>query len=163
MSSNERGTRIRRFHFKPRPFSNAKTGRYCSVKMDLSVPPRSAHTGICCCCRLSGIGSKAAAPLRLERRAMKMRIFAVLLVLLSGLYCSAQTSGVEGEWQGIKNTPERVIFTGEVTLQSGASCKTCAATSDGSIQGKIVWGLRSAGMKAAPGMAGKAGKIGTEY
>ena len=92
-----------------------------------------------------------------------MRIFAVLLVLLSGLYCSAQTSGVEGEWQGIKNTPERVIFTGEVTLQSGASCKTCAATSDGSIQGKIVWGLRSAGMKAAPGMAGKAGKIGTEY
>lgn len=92
-----------------------------------------------------------------------MRIFAVLLVLLSGLYCSAQTSGVEGEWQGIKNTPERVIFTGEVTLQSGASCKTCAATGDGSIEGKIVWGLRSAGMKAAPRMASKVGKIGTEY
>jgi hypothetical protein len=94
---------------------------------------------------------------------MKMRNFAVLLVLLSGLYCSAQTSGVEGEWQGIKNTPERVVFTAEVTLQSGASCKTCAATGDGSVQGKIVWCLRNAGTKAAPGMAAKAGKLGTEF
>ena len=94
---------------------------------------------------------------------MKVRIFAVLLVLLSGLYCSAQSSGVEGEWQGIKNTPERVVFTGEITLETGAGCKTCAATGDGSIQGKIVWGLRSEGTKAAPGVASKAGKIGTEY
>ena len=94
---------------------------------------------------------------------MKRRNFAVLLVLFSGLYCSAQSSGVEGEWQGIKNTPERVVYTGELTLEAGASCKSCAASGDGSIQGKIVWGLRSAGMKAAPGMAGKVGKIGTEY
>jgi hypothetical protein len=94
---------------------------------------------------------------------MKMRILAVLIALASGLYCSAQTTDVGGEWQGIKNTPERVVFTAEVTLQSGASCKTCAATSDGSIQGKIVWGLRGAGIKPAPGMASKVGKIGTEY
>jgi hypothetical protein len=91
-----------------------------------------------------------------------MRNFAVLLVLLSGLYCAAQSSGVEGKWGGIKNTPERVVFTGEITLETGASCKTCAATGDGSIQGKIVWCLRNAGTKAAPGMAGRAGKLGTE-
>ncbi len=94
---------------------------------------------------------------------MKKLIYTVLFVLLSSMCCSAQSSGVEGEWQGIKNTPERVVFTGEMTLQTGASCKACTATGDGSIQGKIVWGLRSAGMKAAPGMAGKVGKIGTEY
>ena len=92
-----------------------------------------------------------------------MRIFAVLLVLVSAMYCSAQASGVEGQWQGIKNTPERVVFTGEATLETGASCKTCAATGDGSIQGKIVWCLRGPGTKAAPGMAGKIGKLGTEY
>ncbi len=94
---------------------------------------------------------------------MKTRILTVLIFLVSGLYCFAQTLDVEGVWQGIKNTPERVVFTAEVTLESGASCKTCAATGDGSIQGKIVWGLRSAGMKASPEMAGKVGKIGTEY
>jgi hypothetical protein len=93
---------------------------------------------------------------------MKRRIFAVLLVLLSGLYCFAQTSGVEGEWQAFKTTPEGAVFIGKITLQSGSSCKTCAAMGDGSIQGKIVWTLRRAGMKAAPGMAGKAGKTGTE-
>ncbi|MFZ0735432.1 MAG: hypothetical protein ACLQLH_04325 [Terracidiphilus sp.] len=94
---------------------------------------------------------------------MKMRILAVLLVLASGLHCCAQTAGVDGEWQGIKNTPERVVFTGAITLQSGASCKTCAATGDGSIEGKIVWGLRSAGTNTASGMASKVGRIGTEY
>ena len=44
-----------------------------------------------------------------------MRNFAVLLVLMSGLYCSAQATDVDGEWQGIKNTPERVVFTAAVT------------------------------------------------
>lgn len=94
---------------------------------------------------------------------MKIRIFAVLLVLLSGVYGSAQSEGVGGKWQGIKNTPERVVFTGEVTLETGPDCKTCAATGDGSIQGKIVWCLRGPGTKAAPGMAAKMGKLGTEY
>jgi hypothetical protein len=94
---------------------------------------------------------------------MRKLIFTVLFVLVGSIYCTAQSGGVEGKWQGIKNTPERVIFTGEVTLETGAGCKTCAATGDGSIQGKIVWGLRSAGTKAAPGLAGKVGKIGTEY
>jgi hypothetical protein len=94
---------------------------------------------------------------------MKMRIVAVLLVLLSGVYGSAQSDGLEGKWQGIKNTPERVVFTGEATLELGASCKTCAATGDGSIQGKIVWCMRGPGTKAAQGMAAKIGKLGTEY
>jgi hypothetical protein len=94
---------------------------------------------------------------------MKMRIFAVLMALLGGLYCSAQTGGVDGEWRGIWTNPAGFVFTAEITLQTGASCKTCAATGDDSIQGKIVWCLRSAGTKAAPGMAGKAGKLGTEF
>ncbi|MGD0522190.1 MAG: hypothetical protein ABSA48_13105 [Terracidiphilus sp.] len=55
-----------------------------------------------------------------------------------------------------------VVFFGEITLQTGASCKTCAATGDGSIRGKIVWSLRRAGSKPSPGMAGKVGKTGTE-
>ena len=94
---------------------------------------------------------------------MRKLVFAVIFILLSSMYGTAQSSGVEGKWGGIKNTPERVVFTGEITLETGASCKTCAATGDGSVQGKIVWGLRNAGTKAAPGMAGKTGKIGTEY
>lgn len=37
-------------------FAMQKAERFRSVKMDLSVPPHSAHIGTSCCCRLNGNG-----------------------------------------------------------------------------------------------------------
>ncbi len=92
------------------------------------------------------------------------KIFLLTCALLLGaLNSSAQTSSVAGEWHGIWTNPTGFVFTAELTLEAGAGCKTCAATGDGSIRGKIVWTLRKVGSDASEEYAKKVGMTATEY
>jgi hypothetical protein len=50
-----------------------------------------------------------------------------------------------------------------MTLQSGSSCKTCAATGADSVRGTIVWTLRRAAENSPADYAHKVGMTGTEY
>jgi hypothetical protein len=50
-----------------------------------------------------------------------------------------------------------------MTLETGPSCKMCAAVGSGSIRGVIVWTLRKAGAKADPGFAKGLGSSEAEY
>ncbi len=68
-----------------------------------------------------------------------------------------------GEWRGIWTNPTGFVFSAELTLEAGAGCKTCAATGDGSIRGKIVWTLRKAGSNAPEEYAKKVGVPATEF
>ena len=81
---------------------------------------------------------------------MRKLIVLAGLMLLGGMVCPAQTASVTGEWRGIWTNPEGVVFTAEMTLETGPSCKTCAVISEGGIRGRIVWTLRKAGSKATP-------------
>lgn len=81
---------------------------------------------------------------------MKKLIVLASLMLLGGLACPAQTGSVTGEWRGIWTNPEGKVFTAEITLETGPSCKTCAVISEGGIRGKIVWTLRKAGSNSTP-------------
>jgi hypothetical protein len=81
---------------------------------------------------------------------MRKRIVLAGLMLVGGLACPAQTGSVTGEWRGIWTNPEGKVFTAEITLETGPSCKTCAVISEGGIRGKIVWTLRKAGTNTTP-------------
>ncbi len=76
------------------------------------------------------------------------------LILLGGLACGAQTASVAGEWRGIWTNPAGMVFTAEMTLETGPSCKTCAVIGEGGIRGKIAWTLRKAGSNATAESAG---------
>jgi hypothetical protein len=81
---------------------------------------------------------------------MRKRVVLAGLILLGGLVCPAQTSSVTGEWRGIWTNPAGLVYTAEMTLETGPSCKTCAVVSEGGIRGMIVWTLRKAGTNATP-------------
>ena len=81
---------------------------------------------------------------------MRKRIVLAGLMLVGGLACPAQTGSVTGEWRGIWTNPEGKVFTAEITLETGSSCKTCAVISEGGIRGKIVRTLRKAGSNTTP-------------
>jgi len=80
---------------------------------------------------------------------MRKQFFLVGLMLLTGLACSAQTASVTGEWRGVWTNPKGMVFSAEMTLETGPGCKTCAVISEGGIRGRIVWTLRKAGTNAS--------------
>ncbi len=94
---------------------------------------------------------------------MKKWIVLAGLILLGGLACPAQTASVAGEWRGLWRNPKGLVYTATMTLETGPSCKTCAVTGEGGIQGKIVWTLRRAGANASDTYASKVGMTGTEF
>jgi hypothetical protein len=93
---------------------------------------------------------------------MRKQIVLASLVLLGGLACAAQTVNVAGEWRGIWTSPDGLVFSATMTLETGKGCKTCAVVGNGAVWGKIVWTLRSAGPNPSPEFAAKVGKTATE-
>jgi hypothetical protein len=100
---------------------------------------------------------------RQERRVMRNRILLAGLFLLGSLLASAQSSSVTGEWRGIWFDSSGYGYTATITLQTGSSCKACAASGDGSVRGTIVWTLRKVPATASPEEAAKVGMTATEY
>jgi hypothetical protein len=94
---------------------------------------------------------------------MRNRVLLICALLLGGLVCSAQSSSVAGEWRGIWTDRTGYVFTATVTLETGSSCKDCAASGDGSVRGTIVWTIRNTPAKASPEEAAKVGMTATEY
>lgn len=97
---------------------------------------------------------------------MKNRIHMACIFMLGSLgslVCCAQSNSIAGEWRGIWTDPTGYSFTATLTLETGPSCKACAATGDGSVRGTIVWTLRKVPAKATPEEAAKAGRSATEY
>jgi hypothetical protein len=94
---------------------------------------------------------------------MKNRVLLACVFLLSSLACSAQSSSVAGEWRGIWSDSSGYGFTATITLETGVSCKACAATGDGSVRGIIIWTLRKVPAKASPEEAAKVGMTAAEY
>ena len=106
-----------------------------------------------------------------------MRKSLLVLVCLCSLVAAAQapapgksaaglpgqeTADVSGTWRGVWTDPSGFVFSAEMTLTAGSSCKMCAVIGNGSIRGQIVWTLRKAG-KNAGALAGEVGLTGTEY
>ena len=95
---------------------------------------------------------------------MTKRIVLLFCALLVGsLHSFAQAGGVAGEWRGVWTDVVGSVYSAEMTLQSGSSCKSCTATGTGSVRGKIVWTLRRAGKNNPADYANKVGMTGTEY
>jgi hypothetical protein len=93
---------------------------------------------------------------------MRKRLLLCLLVF-SALACRAQTGSVAGEWRGVWTSPSGYVYSADITLNTGPSCTTCAASGDGSIQGQIVWTLRKPGTNASAGLAASVGLTATEF
>ena len=93
---------------------------------------------------------------------MRKRIVLAGLILLGGLASAAQTVNVAGEWRGTWTSPDGMVFSAAMTLQTGKGCKNCAVMGDGAVWGKIVWTLRKAGENPSPELAAMVGKTATE-
>jgi hypothetical protein len=81
------------------------------------------------------------------------QILGFFLILMGAAACSAQSGSVTGEWRGIWTNPAGTVYSAEMTLEAGPSCKTCAVIGSSAIRGKIVWTLRKTGPNAPPELA----------
>ena len=89
---------------------------------------------------------------------MKRLVVLAGLVLMGVTMCFAQRGTVAGDWRVIWTSPDGSVFSGEMRLEQGRGCKTCALAGEGSVRGRIVWTLRKAGPKSG----GEVGATSTE-
>ncbi len=94
---------------------------------------------------------------------MAKRLLLFSAVLLCSLCGSAQTNNVAGQWRGVWTSQSGFVYSAEMTLESGATCKTCAMSGNGSVRGRILWTLKKVGSNAIPEYASKIGMTATEY
>ena len=93
---------------------------------------------------------------------MKRRLLLGCFALLGSLYSFSQTDNLAGDWRGVWTNPAGFVFSAEMTLQAGTSCKTCALSGADSVRGKISWTLRKVEMNVSDDYAKKIGMTATE-